>query len=238
MELFKTLISVFYPNVCYGCGEVLENEEYFCDYCFEMLERLPVDKICLKCGLPKKKCECSKYIFHFDGVAAPFRNSGVAKKAMYAFKFSRKNYIARFLAEQMALTVKQRYNDIDFDFITYVPMTKRNIRQRGYNQSYVLAKLLSEILEIPIGIDVLKCSNRKRKTQHELLRKDRFKNIKDKFYCNKNLNNKKILLVDDIKTTGATFDECAKQLFSCGADRVFCIAGLITFKSEDIKNGN
>ena len=238
MKLSNEIITAIYPNVCVGCGEVLENDEYFCDYCFEMLERIEADRVCKKCGLPKKKCECSKYVFHFDGVAAPFKNGGVAQKALYAFKFRHKRFIARFFAEQMALTVKQSYTDQNFDFITYVPMRKSAELQRGYNQSFILAKMLSKILNIPIGINALKCSNKKRKIQHRLSYKDRFKNIKDKFYCDKNLQGKRILLVDDIKTSGATFDECAKQLCSGGAESVFCIAALITYKREENKNGN
>ena len=231
MNIIKSLIFCFFPSVCAGCGEILTEDEYFCDYCFEMLPKLSVDKTCKKCGLPKKNCECGKYIFHFDACAAPFRNSGVARRAMYAFKFRHKEHIAKFFAEQMALTVKQRYSDRTFDIITFVPMRKKDSLKRGYNQSFVLANLLSKILKIPLAEDILKC-NRKKKNQHKLSRKDRFSNIKGVYYCNTSLEGKRILLVDDIKTTGATFDACAKQLFACGADSVCCIAGLITYKDK------
>ncbi len=240
MNIVKAVISAIFPNICAGCGQVLDGDEYFCDYCFEMLEHCHADKICRKCGLPKKLCECGKYIFHFDACAAAFRNDGIAKKAMYAFKFRHKERLARYFAEQMALMVSQRYADRKFDYIAYVPMTRIRALRRGYNQSYILAKELSGILKIPLGVGMLGCSRDRRKTQHKLSRKDRFQNIKGKYFCDVRLDGKNILLVDDIKTTGATFDECSKQLFAAGAGSVCCIAGLITYnkKKEEKNNGN
>lgn len=227
MNIFKVVITALFPNTCAGCGAVLSEEEFLCDYCYEMLDRTAKDKLCFKCGLPKKKCDCSKYIFRFDGCTAPFYNNGTARKAMYAFKFRRKERFGEFFARQMALCVKQAFCDVKFDIIGYVPMLKRNEHRRGYNQSKVLARALSEILGIPVAENLLGCKG-KEYTQHELPHKMRFNNVKDRYYCNFSVNGKNILLVDDIKTTGATLDECAKQLLKSGADRVYCVTGLIT----------
>ncbi len=231
MNIFKAMASVFYPNNCMGCGTVLADEEYFCDYCYEMIEHCAMDKICRKCGLSKKQCQCSKFIFHFDACVAPLKNDGLAKKAMHKFKFRHKSHYGKYFAEQMALAVKQRFYNREFDLIVYVPMTKIRMIQRGYNQCFVLASELSKILNIPIGIDVLGC-NRKNNVQHKLSERERFNNIKGKYFCNISLSGKRILLVDDIKTTGATFDECAKQLMASGADSVCCVSALITYKDK------
>ena len=134
----------------------------------------------------------------------------------------------------MALSVKQRYGDINFDFITYVPMTKFRQFRKGYNQSALLAKELSKILSIPIVHDIL-FSHKKRKSQHKTTSKERFDNVKQIYYTKKRISGGTVLLVDDIKTTGATLDSCARQLLMCGADKVYCISALIT--EPKIKKG-
>ena len=244
MNIFKAIADCFFPNNCLGCGEVLGDDEYFCDFCYSNFERCVADKICRKCGLPKKHCQCNRRVFHFDACAAPFRNDGPARLAMHKFKFREKPYYGKFFAEQMAIMVKQVYSDREFDFITYVPMNTLHKLRRGYNQSFVLADELSKILNIPIWVNVLKC-RRKAKTQHLLSEKERFINVKGKYVCDVSLIGKNVLLVDDIKTTGATLDECAKQLMRSGADSVCCITGLITYKDkkkdtkkESKNNGN
>ncbi len=231
MKWYKIFISTLFPATCASCGDVIEDGEFLCDYCFEMLPKCIFDKICLKCGLTKLKCDCKRRVFHFNGSVAPFYNEGVAQEAMYAFKFRKKEYAAEFFAEQMALTVKQCYNDVSFDLITCVPLHKLRQMRRGYNQSYLLAKRISDILGIQLSQDLLG-ARFKRKTQHKTVLKKRFKNVKGKYFCKREVTNKTILLVDDIKTTGATLDECSKELMSFGANKVYCITGLITDKKK------
>ena len=112
-------------------------------------------------------------------------------------------------------------------------MKLRKKLKRGFNQSEVLAKNISKILKIPICNDAL-IAARKTKIQHTLTKDERFKNVRGKFIANKkhDLTGKTVLLVDDIKTTGATLDECAKQLLSLGADEVYCVTGLMTPKNK------
>lgn len=134
----------------------------------------------------------------------------------------------------MAKAVKTVYNDINFDGITYVPMHPIKLLRRGFNQSEVLAQRLSKVLNIKV-YDRLLSARYVPKAQHNLTVKERFKNVKGIYTYNYTVTGKTILLVDDIKTTGATLDECAKQLLLAGADNVFCICGLIT-KSKKGKN--
>ena len=170
-------------------------------------------------------------VYHFNGCVAPFYNEGIAQKAMYEFKFRKKEYIASFFAEQMALFVKQCFPEIEFDLVTFVPMHFLKRISRGYNQSFLLAEKISKILNIPLVYSLLGAKF-KWKTQHSMAFKERFKNVKDKYYCKEKIEGKTVLLVDDIKTTGATLDECAKQLMVCGANKVYCITGLMTYKKK------
>lgn len=233
MGIFKVIVMALFPNTCISCGDIIPEGEDLCEYCSEMAETVDFTKVCARCGLPKKECLCSKRVFHFSAAAAPFYNIGVMKKAMYAFKFGHREYIAKYFAKRMALTVRSCYSNVNFDLVTFVPMRFSKKLKRGFNQSELLAKHISRLLKLPL------CSNAilnagKAKVQHTLKIDQRFKNVKGKYKANKNinLNGKTVLLVDDIKTTGATLDECAKQLLLLGADEVYCITGLTTAKNK------
>ncbi len=229
MKLFDTALNALFPSGCLGCNEIIDNGESFCEYCFEMLDRCGKYRVCSKCGLIKKNCDCSNFIFHFDSLTAPFYANDLIKQTMYRLKFRREEYVAEFFAKEMALSVKQSFPDVKFDIITYVPMHPIKYMQRGYNQSHLIAKEISKILDIPLAEKLLSAKY-KRKAQYKTSRKERFKNIKGKFSCKYALNGKNVLLVDDIKTTGATLDECSKQLFISGANSVYCVVGIINKK--------
>lgn len=229
--ILDSILDVFYPNRCAGCDEIIPEGESFCDYCFEMLPKTGTDKLCKVCGCAKKDCQCKYHVFHFTGTVAPFYNDGPAKKAMYDFKFHKKLYFADFFAHQMALSVKTAFYGVNFNAVTYVPMPLKRELRRGYNQSYELAVRIARILGLPLAKNALGCNN-KRKIQHRIHFKERFKNVRGIYYPNISLKGRTVLLVDDIKTTGATLDECAKALFKAGADNVYCITGLTTKRKK------
>lgn len=234
--LFKGLITAVFPNTCAVCHTIIDENEFLCDYCMSMLENCGEHKMCIKCGLPKEECRCKKDVYFFDAAIAPFFRETTAKNAMYDFKFRKNIRVSRYFAEKMALVVKQYYCDINFDFVTFVPMSKKAIKKRGYNQSELIAKDLSEILNLPLKKHLLKCRNKKR-SQFKLNAKQRQENVKDIFYCDNKLNGQTVLLVDDIKTTGATLNECGKALLSVGADKVYCVTGLINRSKNRLMKG-
>ncbi len=234
MKLFDIIINAIFPKKCISCGTIIERDESLCEYCYIKIERVDFAKVCKRCGLPKKKCECSKRVFHFNAITSPFYNTGIAQAAMYRFKFKRILTSSEFFAWEMAKAVKNTYYDTDIDGIVYVPMHFLKRLKRGFNQSEELAKKLSDILDIKLYDGVLSVKY-KNKKQHSMTVKERFNNVKGLYSFNKKVTGKNILLVDDIKTTGATVDECAKQLLLAGADNVYCVTGLIT-STEDSKN--
>lgn len=226
MKIYKTIIKALFPNVCVGCGKVISENDFLCEYCHEMIERT-YNKLCIKCGENKKHCVCRKRVFCFDGITSPFYNKGISQRCMYSFKLSGKKFIGRFFAEQMALSVKQNFPCVKFDLIAFVPMSSSLKRQKIYNQSEVLAEELSKILGIPIFHNLLG-SKKKKRGQYTLSLKARFDNVRGIYYTNFIIDGKVVLLVDDIKTTGATLSECSKQLISAGASRVYCVTGVVT----------
>ena len=236
MKVFDIIINALFPNKCIACDSIINRGESLCDYCYSKIERVDNFKNCKRCGLPKKLCECKYRVFHFTAITAPFYNGDIAKAAMYRFKFRKLSFCAKFFAYEMAKAVKSAYFDIGFDGIVYVPMPTAKRLKRGFNQSEELAKQLSRILGINLYYDVL-LAKYNPKQQHNMDSKERFKNVKGTYYANKKVTGKTILLVDDIKTTGATLDECAKQLLLAGADNVYCVTGLVT-KPKERKNTN
>lgn len=231
MEIFrkiaKSIVSAYFPNTCISCGEIIPEDEDLCEYCFEMINRCDPLKRCLKCGLNKKNCECDKKVFYFEALVAPFYNNGVAKDAMYRYKFRKRESNADYFAKQMSICVENEYRDIHFDGITYVPLSKRKRLLRGFDQCEVLARKMSEILGIKFLPNALGCKY-KRTSQHEMSIADREKHVKGMYSYKYSNYGRTILLIDDIKTTGATLNECARQLLISGADRVYCVTGLIT----------
>ena len=236
MKVFKLIIAALFPQTCAVCGSVIAEDECFCDYCYEMIERTSGDNRCLKCGLPKKNCDCSKYIFRFSGCTAPFYYRDFSKRAMFTFKFRRRTDLGKMFARHMALCVNESFHGVDFDCVTCVPMDKWSKLKRGYNQSEILAEELSKILNLPFARNLLG-GRKKKHSQHKLPNRKRHDNVKGKYYCNHKVNGKTILLVDDIKTTGATLDECTVQLLRNGAERVYCVTGLITYPQKKKNKG-
>lgn len=233
--LFKTIISAIFPNTCACCHTVIDENEFLCDYCMCMLEVCSKDKFCVKCGVPQKECRCKYDVFFFDGIIAPFYRETIAKEIMYELKFRNNPKIARYFAERMALSVKQYYNDINFDVVCCVPMSKQAVRLRGYNQSELIAKELAKILQLPFKANLL-LSNVKKRSQYRLTTQQRRENVKGIFYSNFHLTGQRVLLVDDIKTTGATLNECSKVLLGIGADKVYCVTGLVSRKKKKLIN--
>lgn len=232
------ITEMFYPKQCVCCGEIIDEDEELCDNCIRNIERVDDTKRCIKCGLLKGNCGCKIYTYHFEGAVAPFFNSGLAQQGMYSFKFNKREQAAEFFAREMAKSVRSQLHNREFDVICYVPSTLRSYSMRGFNQSYMLAQRMSELLSIPLLKGALKC-RWSIKFQHNLNREKRFKLTRKKYYFSKSavgyLKNKKVLLVDDIKTTGATLDECSRQLLFGGARSVFCVTALVTDLKRDKK---
>lgn len=156
LRVISVLKSVFFPKTCAGCGAIIGEDDELCDYCHEMLVRCDPLKRCMRCGLDKKNCQCKRRTFAFEMCIAPFVNTGVAKRAMYYFKYRRKMTYGTMLAKQMALCVKNEYRGLKFDGICFVPMHRRKQLERGFNQTEVMAKAMSDMLEVPV-LNALKC---------------------------------------------------------------------------------
>jgi competence protein ComFC len=167
------------------------------------------------CPLCKSKIQKVK---EDEGVLSYGYYNGALKKLILEFKYKQNFVAGKILAEFLYDLIKN--SNIEIDCIVFIPSSKKALKERGFNQCEYLAKEINKSLKVEIYKDLIK--NKNIKEQKLLSKEDRFKNIKGAFSLktNKNINNKRILLIDDVVTTGATLYECEKLLRENGASSI------------------
>lgn len=230
MGIFNDIISVVYPNRCPFCGEIIDSKETICEDCETKLPRVKNPK-CNYCGCNKTDCNCKKRKRKYKAVISPFYYEGIAKDAIHKMKFNDKPHVSKVLANEISKVINEDYSDTKFDIVTSVPMTNHEKNNRGYNQSELLVKYLK-----------LDCEAKKENRllikleevppQHSLSGAQRQGNVIGIFDVNKKIDiqDKIILLCDDVKTTGSTANECASVLLDYGAKEVYLCCCAITRK--------
>lgn len=226
-QKFKEIFSwLLFTNRCKYCGELLGRGEHFCKDCLENLPVIKGEK-CKYCGAEKSRCNCKKHKLGYDGITAPFYFEDSIKKSIHMFKFSQKIFLGEILAHDMAMAVRQDFPEKTFDFICYVPFSRKQKLSRAYNQSEILAENLARELNLPVCRVLTK--NFETKTQHKMDATKRKGNVFGVYDIKNgtNVKGKTILLVDDVKTSGSTLDDCAYILKIRGASEVYCVTAAI-----------
>ncbi len=231
-RIADVIASVFFPHRCAYCGKVVVNTSYMCKQCEKDLPRISGD-VCNKCGREKDKCFCKKAEKYYDGIAAPFYFVGNVRKGIHNFKFRRSIGNAEAYGAEMSETVIGRFPGISFDYIAAIPLSHKSRRERGYNQCEILAEKLSENLGIEYrkGLVIKLYDTKKQHKISPVLRRGNLTGVFDVPEPSV-VENKVILLCDDISTTGETFNECAKILWLNGAKAVYCISVALTSPKE------
>ena len=219
--------SLFFPKRCAVCNKVIHFHRDYCDNCFYKIKRVPDN---LNNGWCKNSSlRISKYINqYFDGYCAPFYYFDGGGAVVKNYKIGPRSELAELLVPEMRNTFLKFYFDINFDFICGVPMTKADQSKKGFNHIELLCEKLSEEIDVPLEYEVLK-QTKPKLPQHDLKRNARFKNVKGIYELDKSaeVSGKTVLLIDDISTTGATINECAKILKRGGANKVYCLLATI-----------
>ncbi len=227
-SLKNHLLSLIFTNRCRLCCDVCDIRKEICEKCDETLPVIEKE-ICYFCGVEKDKCICKEKAMYYLSVCAPFYYSDGPKKACIMLKYQANEQIIEYLSKSMAECFNKRYNGIDFDCITYVPAFPTDFQKRGYNQAELLAKELGKLLNIPVYPLLYKIYETK--PQHSLSGTQRSGNLLGAFQINEEyldtIQDTRVLLCDDIKTTGTTLDECTKTLLVNGCTEVRCISACI-----------
>lgn len=221
-DLKLKLLHAVFPNKCPACHKVVLYNELFCKECLDKFDR-PKGERCQTCFSLKEKCDCKKHPkFHVKS-AAPFLYKSAAKDSLITLKKLKHKRLARFFADNMARTIETEFKDVEFDAIIPVPLHKDKLKSRGYNQSELLAEEISLILNVPVKSGVL-IQKDKAKSQHTLAYKERHSNVKGIYRAGGvPIECQRVLLIDDIMTSGATLNECAKMLRLEGVTKIYCI---------------
>jgi len=211
---WELLLNFIFPNQCASCGKLLpaDNEDRVCQNCLGRIIYLnrPID---IKLSLER---------IWSVGVY-----SDVLKELIHQFKYRDKKYLAKPLGRLLVDFVVRYLNRESFDYIIPVPLHRAREKKRGYNQAELLAQVVGEAIGKPVLTNLLE-RTRKTKPQFGLEREERFENISGAFQISARGNanhpqiaGRRILLLDDLATTGATLDECSKTLKKAGADEVY-----------------
>jgi ComF family protein len=228
-SLLKNVQQLFWQNYCRLCNQVIsEDDKHFCSECWSQIGFCIVDSFCLRCGreispfgrLPDGCAKCQEENFHFDSIACAGIYKPPLSSLIVRFKLADRTHLLPVLADfaQNAIYKVEFFHSVDF--IVPVPLHWRRRFDRGFNQSALIAKKL-RLSDAKFNTDLVKIRHTDDQTAVTFAARKR--NLQGAFAVRKghNFKGKNVCLIDDIKTTGATLNECAKVLKEAGADKVF-----------------
>ncbi len=213
-------LDLLFPQWCVGCGK---EGDFLCYSCRRSLPRI-TPPLCPRCGKPQPSgilCPgCVGWQAELDGIRSPFRFDGVIRQAIHQLKYRNLRAIAQPLAKLLQDFLST--NPMLGEVLMPVPLHQKRLRERGYNQSRLLAQELGKLINLPVVAD---CLIRQRHTPPQARTStvdERRSNVANAFTCrNYRLQDKQVLLIDDVTTSGATLNACASALKSAGATSVW-----------------
>lgn len=232
--MFQTILDIIYPVRCPICGEiVIPKGNKVCKDCKNKLPYISEPR-CKKCSKPieheeKEYCsDCQRKNFHFDKGYAVWVYDEAMKHSVSNFKYHSKKEYAKFYTQEMVGLYGDRIKKLSPDLIVPIPIHRSKYLERGYNQADILACGIGKELGIPVLSNLL-VRTKKTLPQKKLSDKERLRNLQEAFQFNENAANfyhkkiSKVLLVDDIYTTGSTIEACANVLKSQGTKEIYFI---------------
>ncbi len=210
-EWLYSILNLFYPRLCAACGEgLLKDEDTVCLKCRYLLPRTGYE---LNPDNPLMQIFYGRVKFHAVTACFFFAKTGRVQHLIHELKYRGNKEAGVFLGQQLGESIKNAPLFQGIDYLVPVPLHPKRERQRGYNQSLMIAKGIHEMTGIPIG-DKYLIRSVDTATQTLKSREERYQNVKDIFEVRfeEELNGKHILLVDDVLTTGATMESCGYQL--------------------------
>lgn len=241
MGLIKDLLNMVFPPKCLLCGGFLWQEYVqvegislsICRTCFSEFRKI-TSPLCPVCGIPfvsttsqgDHLCEgCLRALPFYEASGAPYAYEGRMAQAISLFKYGQKSVAADSLGPLLATFARTWFKQTCSKLIVMpVPLHPKRLRERGFNQSLLLARYVARSLETEL--DFLSLRRIKYTLpQTRLQGKERRKNVRGAFgiWNGRSFKGRRILLIDDVNTTGSTLNECSRVLKRAGCDKVFCL---------------
>ncbi len=236
LKIFSFLTRLIYPNQCLLCDTYIDEDAILCTHHFNKVQFIS-DPKCISCSVPLNfdakniKCiSCLSQKQYYDSSVIIFLYENNIANMILSLKYNDNTYVCKKLAKIFIgrLVTSDADNVDSYNIITAIPLHKKRLTKRKYNQSLILAKHIAKGLS---GVDLLPdllVRNFFTKTQEGLSERQRYENLKDAFFVNekyhKIIKGKKIILVDDVVVTAATINSCSKAIKSAGAAEIKIVA--------------
>lgn len=228
--ILNDIIDALFPRRCPVCQDIVRGGGYLiCEECEDKLE-IVKQPYCMKCGKPLHDdglefcTQCEEQNFKFIEGRAAFIYNDYMKKSIYGFKYNGRQEYAKYYAKKIYEILGDKVKSWNADVLIPIPLHKSKLKKRGYNQAFLIAKELSNLIKIPVDDKILV---RRKKTivQKNLNAKDRANNVKNAFKIGQNnVKFKSAILIDDIYTTGSTIDSATDALLAGGIEKVYFIS--------------
>jgi len=219
-SLFQSFSYLFFPPSCIVCGEIAEHS--LCAVCKSKIDFIQSLPHCKRCSLilhENVECpDCANFELNFSRLVSLFSYSNYGEFVLRKIKFEGK----LFVLEAFTYEIQEVVSSIDFDIIVPVPSYISRFVKRGYNPALSIASLFSKISSKPVVFALEKIKNTP--SQLDIPKEERLSNPRGAFSVVRNVEGKKILLVDDVATTCSTLSECSRVLREKGADDVIAFA--------------
>lgn len=231
--LILSILDLVYPRHCFACQRSIQDtkEIYLCSECRKQIKYINSTNICLKCGEylgpyigVKESCRsCQTARLRFNRAIGSTRYDGPVRELILRFKYGRQSLLARPLAELLKNRLKQETEVLDkIDLVMPVPLHRSKLRARGFNQAELLAREIVRTFKMLLVKDNL-VHLKPTSVQAGLSRAERLRNLEGAFHLKRpdELKGKRVLLIDDVLTTGATASEITRILKAAGAKAVY-----------------
>jgi ComF family protein len=236
---FKDALSdLFFPPVCPFCDSPdVDSGGGLCSDCVESIHKIE-EPFCRQCGLPLSESHAAGTLFcgqcltgspAYHEARYGVRYKGALREGLKRFKYGGALYATDALSDLLIDTFHKHYKPDQFDLILPIPIHRKKLRERGFNQVIVLAENLSRHAGIPVDRTCLK-KLLDTPPQASLTRQERLGNLRGSFLVTRPgaIKNKRVLLVDDVATTGSTISEAARTVKKAGAARIDALVLALT----------
>ncbi len=225
MKFINRILSILLPKRCTFCREMLHytNNTFICPDCMNSIPFIEGD-VCAKCSAPREVgsmpvCStCRKYRHPFSGSFTPLLYKDTVRKSILSLKFYNKESYCRSFAYLICNKIIEK-GFPDIDFITYIPLSPKGFKERGFNQSELIAATCGEILNLPVVETLYRIDGTPKQSSLSLT--ERRKNAKKSFFSKDVKLSGTALLIDDIYTTGSTLSHTSSLLLKMGCSKVY-----------------